>query len=232
MRWQPEEGWTVDSAGAVVELAGAFGRDRMQRVNREGECVGDTVRGGKIATARAVVAYGRAMKPVPTSSADWDAERDVIGLPGARLLEVKRGVGGVSPQEKNNPPGGVCERARTPDDLVSRSLAAMPSDPEAWQGSVWADHLMTLFDDPMVAVLLQRLMGYAMLNRGTEDRVVIAPGLKGCGKTVTFNAILNAAGGIRRHHRSVGHQQHQGPARAPRQPHAVRRGTHRRDRRA
>ena len=193
MHWQPEEGWTVDSAGAVVELAGAFGRERLQRVNREGECVADTVRGGKIATARAVVAYGRAMKPVPTSSADWDAARDVIGLPGARLLEVKRGV--VSPQEKNNPPGGVSERARTPDDLVSRSLAAMPSDPEAWQGSVWADHLMTLFGDPMVAVLLQRLMGYAILGRGTEDKVIVSPGNRGCGKTVTYGAIMRAAGG-------------------------------------
>ena len=186
MRWQPDEGWTVDSAGAVVELAGAFGRERMQRVNREGECVADTVRGGKIATARAVVAYGRAMKPVPTSSADWDAVRDLVGLPGCRILETE-----------NTPRGGcvVVERARSPDDLVSRSLAAMPSDPEAWQGSVWADHLMTLFDDPMVAVLLQRLMGYALLGRGTEDKVIVSPGNRGCGKTVTYGAIMRAAGG-------------------------------------
>ena len=59
MRWTPD-GWLTDRAGAVLELAGAFGREHMQRM-KEGEPVPDPSRGGKIATARAVITYGRAM---------------------------------------------------------------------------------------------------------------------------------------------------------------------------
>ena len=222
MRWTLQ-GWQSDRAGAVVEMAGAFGRERMQRVNREGECVADNVRGGKIATARAVVSYGRAMKPIPTSSSDWDAERDVIGLPDGRLIEVRRrGVGGATPW-------AAATRERTPDDLVSRSLAAMPSDPEAWQGSVWADHLMTLFDDPMVAVLLQRLMGLRAAQQGHRGQGGDCARAQGMRQDGDVQRHFEGRGGVRRHHRSVGHQQHQGPARAPRQPHAVCWCPHRRD---
>lgn len=176
LRWDDTEGWAGTMPGVIHERLAAFGKTRLQTI-REGKVCIDQVRGGKLSTAMAASKIVRATSPVATHTGDWDAAHDLIGLPGGRVLEVVDGQ--------------LVERDRRREDLISKSLAARPN----WAAGVWSDHVSGLFDDQSVASFLMALVGYSLLNRGTEDKIVLCPGRGGTGKTVTFDAITRALGG-------------------------------------
>ena len=175
LQWSDAEGWQDTMPGIVIEHLGRFGRARLKKIVA-GATYPDPPRGAKYSTASATSKFARAMAPIATRTGDWDSAPDVIGLPGNRVLQAVDGK--------------LVERDRTRDDLVSKALAARPD----WKTGVWSEHLETLFDDPTVAAYLQALAGYALLNRGTEDKIVLCPGRGGTGKTVTFGAITAAVG--------------------------------------
>ena len=158
----------------------AIGHREFVKPAADGKIVPDPKTGGRWSTACGATNAVAATPAILTPASRWDAAEDVIGLARNRLLEVD---------------GGKLEpRDRRRDDLITRRLGADPATASPWSNSTWADHLLTLFADPELAVYLQRIAGYALLNRGTEDLLVMAHGPRGTGKTVTFNAILRAAG--------------------------------------
>ena len=195
--------WTGDSwsttAGKVSATAMVrrqlcrMGRLRFHRRNSKGEPKRDEATGGRWSTAGAAQAAAASSGITATRANDWDTRHAVIGLPGGKLVEQ---IG-----------RRMVTRDRTRDDLVLRELAALPeADDDAYAGGAWMQHVCGLFEaepdnNPAappswpVAELLQRLVGYAVLGTGEEDKVVLASGPGGTGKTATCNLIRRAFGG-------------------------------------
>ena len=178
MRWLDTVGWTPDPGAYVTRELQGLGHHEFVRMTPDGP-KRDPKTGGRWATAIGATNGVANHESILTRTADWDAVPDLIGLPGGRLLEVCN-------QE-------LVERARSRDDLVSRSLAATPRP--KWENSRWADHLLTLFDDPELLTLLQRAAAMALVGRGAdEQRILMAFGPQGTGKSSTCNAIRRAFG--------------------------------------
>ena len=177
MRWTEGTGWTEDPGERVTREIQCLGQQTFGSFV-DGAWKRKPMPGGRWATAAGAQRSARAAGGIGTTAAEWDATPAIIGLPGCRLLEVRDGV--------------LRERQRTHADLVSRSLAAHPG---LWENSRWAEHLLSLFDDPAILTLLQRAAGLALLGYGADDHRILMPfGRRGTGKSSTCNLIRRAFG--------------------------------------
>lgn len=150
LRWEDDEGWhKLDVAILDAEIA-AWGRQNV--VTGDGKPAPQL--GGRRSTAVGARLLAGGLPGIATRAGDWDAEQDLIGVPGEQVLEMTA--------------DGVRLRPQKRADLVTRRLSTVPGEVE---GSAWEAFLREAVPDAAVRDYLQRHVGYALTGRGGEDRL-------------------------------------------------------------
>ena len=166
-RWTDSAGWRPLHVPVLESELATWGRGRASNPKV----------GGKWSTAAGARKLAGGLAGVATAAADWDADPDVIGVPGGNVLELNE---------------GVRLRRQTRADLVTRALAIAPGPPVGLAASRWLRFLDEAVPNEEVRRFLQIYAGYALLGRGGEDRALFVFGPGGSGKG-TFVDALRAA---------------------------------------
>ena len=158
----------------VMEIAGKTARDELSSSRRYKAFIDQMRRKAKI---DAVVAlFETLVKQVNAS--EFDSDPLLVNLPGG-TYDIRTGQ----------------TREHRPDDLITKIFLCDPSEDEEQLG-IWEAFLERVQDGkPLTRIALQSLAGCIAVGKVYEEKLIIAKGEGGNGKSTFFNALMRVMSG-------------------------------------
>ena len=178
LTWRDGDGWRPFTYDALLAAVALCGRENLGSRNRKGEEYPTPGPGGRSSTAAGVIRELAGLPGVQSAAADWDRNPGLVGLPGARLLDVRTGE----------------QHAMTRDNLIRRQLAAAPADADAFARSRFSSLIRHVVPDDDEREYLKRRLGAALIAAPGLDDLIWLSGPSGCGKGGLVAALRGAFG--------------------------------------
>ena len=160
LTWHDGNGWRPVTYSALLAAVALCGRENIGTRTKDGDEYLTPRLGGRASTAAGVLRELAGWRGVESAAADWDRNPGLVGLPGARLLDVRTGQ--LHPMTRN--------------DLIRRQLAAAPADADAFARSRFSSLIHHVVPDDDEREYLKRRLGAALIAApGLDDDLAVRP---------------------------------------------------------
>ena len=173
----PGKGWETVHPGDLLERLMEFGRNNLASVV-DGKWKLSPRAGGSRGTAEGVAAALSGVPGVATAAADWDADMDVLGLPGGKMVQV-------STSEIRN---------LTVSDRVRWRVSCFPATDAELQDSQFLAVVEHGIPDDQEREYVQRRIGAALSDTQGHDDLIVFVGPAACGKGTILEALKEVFG--------------------------------------
>ena len=173
----PGKGWETVHPGDLIERLMEFGRNNMAALV-DGKWKLTPRAGGSRGTAEGVAAALSGVPGVATAAAEWDADMDVLGLPGGKMVRVSTGE----------------IRNLTVSDRVRWRVSCFPATDAELQDSRFLAVVEHGIPNDQEREYVQRRMGAALSDTQGHDDLIAFVGPAACGKGTILEAIKEVFG--------------------------------------